>query len=53
MLSAFRIPRERVEYAMVAFLCKQCLSGPEFADSLRVAAQSRAGRAPLRGWRYM
>ena len=53
MLSAFMLPRERVDYAMVAFLSERCLSSPESTGFLRAAAQSRAGWVPLHRRRYV
>jgi hypothetical protein len=52
MVSAYRITRERVGYAVAVSRSEQDLFGSGFAVTLCVAQQSHAGCAPQGGWRY-
>ena len=50
MVSAYLITRGRVGCAVAAFGWEQDPCGLRLTGSLGAAAQSRAGRVPLRGW---
>jgi hypothetical protein len=50
MVSAYLIPGVRAGYAAATFRSEQVPFWAGFVGSLRSAARSRAGSAPLRGW---